>query len=100
MTGRWASSNRREELPPDWASRLVPRILNRDPDCQLQLQGCTGMSTEVDHIGDKHDHSNGNLRGVCSPCHSKRTQAQARAAHRAHYQQVRRQPEPHPGVIR
>lgn len=98
MSGQWASSQRKHELPPDWASRTVPRILGRDPNCRLQLKGCTGRSTEVDHIGDRHDHSDTNLRGVCTPCHSKRTQAQAKAAHHAFYARARRAPEPHPGV--
>lgn len=85
----WAGSDRRAALPPWWNS-LARRILKRDPRCKLAYPGewhtskgmasCTKVSTEVDHIGDKHDHSTRNLRGVCSNCHRRRTQEQANAA--------------------
>lgn len=91
----WASSQRRAELPPGWSSRIVPRILQRDPTCRLQLRGCTNVSTEVDHIGDKHDHSDANLRGLCHPCHAKRTHEQSLAARPSR----RRPAERHPGVM-
>ena len=85
----WASSTRRATLPTNWSSTVVPHILERDPVCQLAYPGtwhtrrgpahCTGQATEVDHIRDRNDHTPANLRGVCSACHRRRTQAQAHA---------------------
>lgn len=100
-SGRWSSSTRTTELPPGWRTRICPRILARDPTCALRLPGCTVVSTEVDHIGDKHDHSDENLRGLCSPCHTQVTQqqaAKARAASRA--RKPRQRPtQRHPGLL-
>jgi 5-methylcytosine-specific restriction protein A len=82
----WAASDRRATLPSYWGS-LATRILKRDKTCQLHYPGtwhtnkgeatCTRIATEVDHIGSRTDHSPKNLRGVCSPCHRRRTQEQA-----------------------
>lgn len=85
-TGPWTGSSRRAELPSNW-NTIRRNVLRQEPDCQLAYTGtwptrngdvsCTGASTEVDHINDPNDHSRGNLRGVCSACHRRRTQAQA-----------------------
>lgn len=73
----WAGSSRRAELPPDWSSRIVPRILRRDPLCTI----CSlALSTDVHHTGDPHDHSDEVLAGVCRACHDAETQKQAAAA--------------------
>lgn len=90
----WETSARRSELPRDWAT-IRRRILARDPICRLALEVCTGRSNEVDHVGDKHDHSDHNLRGVCTPCHKRRTQEQAQAAK----PRQRRATESHPGLL-
>ena len=55
-------------------------IIRRDPVCRLQLPGCTGVSTEADHItptaeGGSDHPSNG--RGVCAHCHGVVTRGQA-----------------------
>ncbi len=93
-TSQWRSSTRRAQLPRNWpAIRRV--ILKRDPTCRLRYaEVCTLTSTEVDHIGDPHNHAVHNLRGVCHACHAKRTQEQARDAVRRRA----RAPETHPGV--
>lgn len=85
----WAGSTRRATLPPDW-DRIRAEILERDTTCQLAYPGtwhtargltsCTGTPTEVDHIHSATDHTPANLRGVCPPCHRRRTQQQAAAA--------------------
>ena len=90
----WETSNRRASLPPDWR-KIRARILQRDPLCTLALDCCAGRSVEVDHIGEATDHRDHMLRGVCSPCHKRRTQQQAREARPT---RARPQP-PHPGVI-
>jgi hypothetical protein len=85
----WASSSRRATLPPDWPT-IRAHILERDTACQLAYSGtwrtrtgpasCTGHALEVDHIGAPDDHRPHMLRGVCPPCHRRRTQQQATAA--------------------
>lgn len=90
----WSSSNRRASLPSDW-KHLRAKILKRDPLCQLAYDCCAGASQEVDHIGAADDHRPMMLRGVCVPCHKRRTQEQAQAA-----RPTRARPqERHPGVI-
>lgn len=96
-SGQWRDSRRKYELPPDWW-RIRQRVLARDPWCRLRLDdGCAGVSEQVDHIGNKCDHREANLRGVCSSCHKKRTQQQATEARRL---RGRRRPETeaHPGM--
>lgn len=73
----WVGSTRRAELPPGWSSRIVPRILARDPVCTT----CNlAMSREVHHVGDPSDHSDEALAGVCVDCHKAATKRQATAA--------------------
>jgi 5-methylcytosine-specific restriction enzyme A len=92
----WVDAPTDRPLPPEWKRHTRPRILARDPWCRLAYPNvCTGRSTEVDHIGDRYDHTDPNLRGVCPPCHKARTQQQAQAA-----RNVRARPrERHPGEI-
>ena len=91
-----------------WGTRRgVPRsvrdrIMARDRgECQLRLDCCTIIATEIDHIGDPYDDSDDNLRAVCSPCHRVRTTAQSRAgsaASAARRAARRKLPQkPHPG---
>lgn len=99
MSGQWADRPTGRDLPPGWA-KTRRRILTRDPDCTLQLPGCTGPSTEVDHIGDKDLHEDGNLRGACHPCHARITAQQAAAGRRrATASRPRQRPQKkHPGL--
>jgi 5-methylcytosine-specific restriction enzyme A len=56
-------------------------VLEHDSACQLRLQGCTGRSSEVDHIirpRDGGSHELSNLRGVCRRCHLQRTAEQGK----------------------
>ncbi len=75
----WAGSTRKASLPADW-QKISAAVIARDPVCTLQLDGCQGASVQADHIGDRLDHRMSNLRGVCVPCHLKRTSQQAHAA--------------------
>lgn len=88
---------RKATLPPDWPAirRLVlerdgHRCTWPDPD-----ERCTAPATDVDHIGDRHDHHPDNLRSLCGPHHDQRTAAQGVAARNA--KRYRPQP-PHPGL--
>ena len=79
----WETSNRREDLPSNWkAIRL--KVLKRDSyRCQGRFSDgkpCDRKAEEVDHIGDKRNHSLSNLRSLCSWHHGKRTSAQGHAA--------------------
>lgn len=77
-----------KRMPRGWARRRA-RILARDPVCRI-----CGLrpATEVDHVISRAaggDESPGNLRGVCRPCHARRTQRQSVAARK-------RNPKPPP----
>lgn len=86
MSGGWRGSSatsRRDELPPDW-DRIRLDVLRRDGHRCVWLlpsgERCPNRATDVDHIGKKWDHSEGNLRSLCGPHHDKRTAAQGNAA--------------------
>jgi 5-methylcytosine-specific restriction protein A len=99
MPGRWQGSTRKAELPPDWAA-IRARILARDGrQCTERDEGvrCVQAATDVDHIGDKHDHRDENLRALCDWHHKKRSSAQGNAA-RVRIPE-RRRPERHPGLL-
>lgn len=79
----WRNSNRAQELPPNWQT-LRAAILQRDqrrctcPGCpNCTNHPCTAPGTEVDHLGDKHDHRPQSLATKCTACHRHRTQQQA-----------------------
>lgn len=83
----WKNSNRRATLPSNWQHEIVPRILRRDHLCQWGSQAsdrakyrrCTNQSREVDHIGSNLDHSDRNLRGLCTRHHSIKSGRQGNA---------------------
>ena len=93
-------TRRTTPLPPGWAA-IRKRILERDGHrCTIIRSDdtrCPLEATDVDHIGGTNDHSDANLRSLCSWHHDKRTMAQASAA------KVRRTTkfpsEKHPGLL-
>jgi len=96
----WGNSTSRTAgpLPANWPS-IRCFVLERDQHtCQIQGPRCTGHATEVDHIGDGADHTPGNLRAACQPCHATRT---AQHANQQRWAALRRhhQPAKHPGLI-
>lgn len=96
-------SSRRSTLPPDWP-KIRQRVLNRDRrQCQIRGPHCVRTATEVDHVGDRHDHSLEQLRSACTPCHTARSAQQGATAsgtaRRARVAARRRPQERHPGVL-
>lgn len=97
MSGRWSSSNRRAQLPTDWAKRRAQVKARAHGRCQAEqhVDTCDGIGTDCDHIADPNDHSLDNLQWLSGPCHKAKTQAEAQAA-----KPKRKRPaEPHPGRL-
>ncbi|WP_405944744.1 HNH endonuclease [Streptomyces sp. NBC_00932] len=99
----WSSSNRRAELPPDW-SAIRARVLARDGhQCRGRMRDGSRCPTtsglEVDHIGDRHDHTDLNLQTLCSWHHKAKTRSESLAARRRRPPDRRARPaESHPGL--
>ncbi|MWK39588.1 HNH endonuclease [Actinomadura sp. J1-007] len=94
----WEGSTRRDRLPANWSTEIVPRILARDGRrCLIGLPGCTVHATEVDHIRRGDDHRDTNLQAACTWCHGKKSSAEGNDA-RTRYSR-RRPPERHPGLL-
>ena len=70
-----AESRRHSELPADWESAYRrPTMSAARGLCQIKGPRCTHRATEVDHYGDKNDHTK--LRAACKNCHADRTAQQ------------------------
>jgi 5-methylcytosine-specific restriction protein A len=123
MPGQWADSDRRSTLPPDWATRIQPRILARDnlqctwlgdldndgrPSDYITavhlgithqlLNRCPSKATDVDHIGDREDHSDEKLRSLCGWHHDRRSSRQGNTAKAKRAAQRLRPAAEHPGI--
>lgn len=102
MSGNWAGSKRRSELPSNWYTEIRPAVLERDGHrCTATLRNetrCAEPGTDVDHIGDPQVHSMENLRLLCSWHHDRRSSAQGNAA-RGRPPSLRRPAEKHPGIL-
>jgi 5-methylcytosine-specific restriction protein A len=100
VSGRWASSQRRYELPPNWATEIRPVILERDRHrCRWREHGsvCGRPATDVDHIRRGDDHSLSNLQALCGDHHAAKSSAEGNAAR---WVEPRQRPaERHPGLI-
>lgn len=97
----WAGSTRKATLPVDW-DRLRRACFKRDGGrCTWVEKGiqCGQPATDCDHVGDRNDHSLGNLRSLCSTHHLKRTSRQAYEAKKAIKAKGRLPQEPQPGII-
>ncbi|MFD5838209.1 HNH endonuclease [Streptomyces collinus] len=100
MSGRWAGSNRRAELPADWQSRIRPFVLARDEHrCRNRIgrQVCGRRANQVDHIGDRDDHRPENLQALCEDCHNRKSSRQGNDARWA--ARMQRPAERHPGLL-
>jgi len=103
--GQWRGSTRRATLGREFF-RNRERVLRRDGrQCQIRTPGiCTGAANQADHIGDRLDHSEQNMRAACPECHQHRSSQQGGAAAGRRAQErvrARRRPaERHPGQLR
>lgn len=97
----WRGSTRKATLPPDWPQRQL-LVLERDRHKYQHIRTDTGapcgrFANEVDHIGDRDDHSYGNLQALCHWHHLRKSgrpgglAAQAKAATKPVFR--------HPGVL-
>lgn len=105
MTGHWAGSTRRSHLPPNWATEIRPRILDRDGhQCTWLDDGmpCGEPATDVDHVvphhlgGTDEDH---NLTSLCGPHHARKSATEGNAARNKLRAQLKRPREAHPGLL-
>lgn len=93
----WISSNRSDDLPPDWEA-IRRRILRRDGwVCQIRSVGCEIDATDVDHILRGSDHSDANLRSACRRCHSKKSSDEGHARRAELRARKKRPTGRHPG---
>jgi len=97
----WERGRESSKIP----ARVKAFVRARDKVCQLGYPDiCTGSIDEIDHIVGiaelrverKHANDASNLRGVCVPCHKRRTQEQSMAGRRKHL----RPPPPPPGLAK
>ena len=106
MSRGWKGSQRKEELPKDWPA-IRAEVLERDGErCTWKMhtgRRCSQKATDVDHVGDKHDHgtkgNRPNLRSLCAHHHLQHTAQQAGDAASARKARSNRPPEEHPGLI-
>ena len=101
-SGKWAGSNRRAELPPDW-EKIRRRIFERDNwrcTAMTPFGRCLQVATDCDHVGSKHDHSDENLTSLCADHHKAKTALQGPTARRERREAKKRPPEIHPGLRR
>jgi len=96
----WETSNRKAELPHDWATRRV-RVLRRDA-YRCRARDSTGLvcgapANQVDHIERGNNHDESNLEALCRWHHARKSAQEGVAARRPRPRQ-QRTPEPHPGL--
>jgi len=83
MSGQWADSNRRAELPTDWPQRREAVKARAGGRCEVTMRNgtrCRDKGTECHHLGDKTDHSLPMLQWICHWHHAIETARQASAA--------------------
>jgi 5-methylcytosine-specific restriction protein A len=101
VSGGWADSNRRAELPPNWPALRAACAKRAGGRCQWRLKSgarCPRPGTDADHYGDKDDHTK--LRWLCDAHHKLHTAAQARLAKAVRKAATRRPEERHPSSLR
>jgi 5-methylcytosine-specific restriction enzyme A len=94
VSGRWAESTRKWQLPPDWPERRQAVRLRAGGRCEAVADGrrCPQVGTDCDHIRRGHDHSLTNLQWLCTTHHRSKSGREGAAAQPP----LRRPPETHP----
>jgi 5-methylcytosine-specific restriction enzyme A len=102
----WESSDRRQELPADWAT-LRNQALERDHfRCvwpgrwKPENLRCNRPATDVDHVKRGNDHRLSNLQSLCPQHHAAKTakeSAEVRAEQQAKLSFPEQYPK-HPGL--
>jgi 5-methylcytosine-specific restriction endonuclease McrA len=99
----WNDSDRRDRLPSNWASEIVPAVKKRDGGrCTWRLPSgarCPRPGTDVDHRVPGDNHSMRNLQLLCGDHHQKKTALDNRRATQKRKAARYRKPEAHPGMI-
>lgn len=101
----WETSDRRSELPPDWAQR-VKAVWSRDRGrCRwtLPMSGarCPRPGSDVDHRYAPNRHELDDLWLLCREHHDQKTQREARLGRYLKQKKQGRRtrpPEAHPGL--
>lgn len=93
----WKNNN-----PKHVTTSTRKRILNRDQHTCQQC-GTTTPPFDIDHIDNTrspHYNTDTNLQTLCRDCHKTKTQKEAATARNKKQAQLKRPPQPHPGLIR
>lgn len=104
MAGGWQNSNRRSQLPSNWAS-IRRRVFRRDGgQCVIIEHGirCPEDATDCDHIVPGNDHSEANLRSLCKRHHLEKSSREGGAARQAKRRAINNRlarTERHPGLL-
>lgn len=79
---------------------LRAQVLTEEPTCYLHYPGCTGTSTQADHVTPRAEggtDNRHNLHGACKHCHDIKSRAEA--ARGRQRRNPKRKLEPHPGLV-
>ncbi|MFF9088637.1 HNH endonuclease [Streptomyces sp. NPDC014991] len=99
MSGGWAGSTRRHELPDDWPERRAYVLARDEYRCRWHEDStvCGRAATDVDHIRPGNDHRPENLQALCRDHHALKSSREGNAARWS--VRMRRPAERHPGLI-
>lgn len=97
----WEGSTRRQRLPKGWA-RIRRRIIRRDGGVCTAIYSdgrkCDLPGTDVDHIEPGDDHTEGNLRLLCTWHHQQKSSSEGGTAAARTRARVERPRPTHPAV--
>jgi hypothetical protein len=102
MTGGWADSTRRSELPPDWPLLrrvVIERAGGRCEVIKKSGRRCWDDGTDVDHKVAGRDDSLANLQLLCKWHHAQKSSREGNEAKAAYRAQLKHPVETHPGII-
>jgi hypothetical protein len=100
----WETSDRRERLPDNWFTEIVPEVRRKAGGrCQGRLPSgkrCPRQGSQCDHKTPGDDHSWGNLQWLCKAHHDKKSSREGYEARMAVKRSKYRPREEHPGTVR